>query len=270
MEVPRIRVCSRSRSHDELHGTATSHGRRTRPVDDKKLARVLVIDDELDLREVLRYNLGAAGHEVTLAENGVEGLARARADLPDLVLLDLMLPDLPGLEVCKALKQDSLTRDVQVLILTAKGEEIDRVVGFEIGADDYVVKPFSVRELVMRVKGMARRFQERRSARAISQSQGHPIFKWRGLELDPVRHRIFLDGAEASLRPLEFKLITIFLEHPGRMFTRAELLEEVWGVSGDMSTRTVDTHVRRLRERLGTYGEAVQTLHGFGYRLRDP
>jgi two-component system phosphate regulon response regulator PhoB len=232
--------------------------------------RILIVDDEPDLQRLVLFNLREAGFEVEAVGTGKEVVTKAHAFDPQVVILDLMLPDIPGTEVCRQLRSEPALADVAILMLTARADEYDRVLGFEVGADDYVVKPFSVRELVMRVKGMARRFQERRSARAISQSQGHPIFKWRGLELDPVRHRIFLDGAEASLRPLEFKLITIFLEHPGRMFTRAELLEEVWGVSGDMSTRTVDTHVRRLRERLGSYGEAVQTLHGFGYRLRDP
>src|SRR4029077_12556574 len=136
-----------------------------------------------------------------------------------------------------------------------------------VGADDYVVKPFSLRELTMRVKGLARRADERRLAR----SGGSDARKreWRGLSVDPARHRVYLDGDELSLRPLEFKLLAMLLEHPGRVFSRGELLEEAWGITSEVNTRTVDTHVRRLRERLGAHGEAVETVHGFGYRLRD-
>ena len=172
------------------------------------------------------------------------------------------------MEVCRALRADAVLGDVAVLMLTARGDEYDRVLGFEVGADDYVVKPFSVRELVMRVRALARRTAERRAARATTGSDQK--LRWKGLELDPVRHRVFVDEAELQLRPLEFKLIQVLLEHPGRVFTRGQLLEEVWGIAGEASSRTVDTHVRRLRERLGTYGEAVETVHGFGYRLKEP
>ena len=232
--------------------------------------RILIVDDEPDLQRLVLFNLNEAGFEAEAVGTAKQVLPKARVFEPHVVILDLMLPDLPGTEVCRQLRAEPALSDVAILMLTARADEYDRVLGFEVGADDYVVKPFSVRELVMRVKGMARRFQERRSARAVPQPQSNRMLRWRGLELDLVHHRIFTDGAEISLRPLEFKLITIFLENPGRMFNRRELLEEVWGVSGEVNTRTVDTHVRRLRERLGTYGEAVETMHGFGYRLRDP
>ncbi|HEY8088352.1 MAG TPA: winged helix-turn-helix domain-containing protein, partial [Polyangiaceae bacterium] len=179
----------------------------------------------------------------------------------------LNLPDVSGIDVCRSLRADPALRELPVLMLTARGGEVDRVVGFEVGADDYVVKPFSVRELVMRVKALARRTAERRAARATTGSDRK--LRWKGLELDPVRHRVFVDDVEQQLRPLEFKLIQVLLEHPGRVFTRGQLLEEVWGISGEASSRTVDTHVRRLRERLGVYGEAVETVHGFGYRLKE-
>ncbi len=178
-----------------------------------------------------------------------------------------MLPDISGTEVCRQLRRDPVLGDSAVLMLTARGDEYDRLLGFEVGADDYVVKPFSPRELVLRVRALARRTGERRAAR--STVAGEEKLAWRGLALDPVRHRVFLDGDELQLRPLEFKLIQLLLEHPGRVFTRAQLLEEVWGITGDPSSRTVDTHVRRLRERLGAYGEAVETVHGFGYRLKE-
>jgi two-component system phosphate regulon response regulator PhoB len=231
--------------------------------------RILVVDDEPDLQRLLLFNLGEAGFESEAVGTGKEALPKARTFNPHVVILDLMLPDIAGTEVCRQLRADPELSDVAILMLTARADEYDRVLGFEVGADDYVVKPFSVRELIMRVKGMARRFEERKSARAVARPPNQSPLKWRGLEIDPVHYRSFIDGAEISLRPLEFKLITIFLENPRRMFSRRNLLEEVWGVSGDLSTRTVDTHVRRLRERLGAYGEVVETLHGFGYRLRD-
>jgi two-component system phosphate regulon response regulator PhoB len=231
--------------------------------------RILLVDDEPDLQRLVLFNLREAGFEADAAGNGKDGLAKARDMLPQVVLLDLMLPDIPGTEVCRQMRSDEALADVAILMLTARGDEYDRVLGFEVGADDYVVKPFSVRELVMRVKGMARRFHERRAARTTA-LPANKLLQWRGLQIDSARHRVFADGAELSLRPLEFKLLTMLLEHPGRVFTRGELLEEVWGITSEVNTRTVDTHVRRLRERLGVYGEAVETVHGFGYRLREP
>ncbi len=230
---------------------------------------ILIVDDEPDLQRLVLFNLREAGFEVEAASTGKEGIAKARDLDPQVVVLDLMLPDTPGAEVCRQMRADPALADAAILMLTARGDEYDRVLGFEVGADDYVVKPFSVRELVMRVRGMARRFHERKAARAVAQPQANKLLKWRGLELDPTQHRVFVDGAELALRPLEFKLITMLLEHRGRVFTRRDLLEEVWGISSDVNTRTVDTHVRRLRERLGVYGEAVETVHGFGYRLRE-
>ncbi len=231
--------------------------------------RILLVDDEPDLQRLVLFNLREAGFEADAAGNGKDGLAKAREMLPQVVILDLMLPDIPGTEVCRQMRADEALADVAILMLTARGDEYDRVLGFEVGADDYVVKPFSVRELVMRVRGMARRFHERRAARTTAQPE-NKLLQWRGLTIDSARHRVFADGAELSLRPLEFKLLTMLLEHPGRVFTRGELLEEVWGITSEVNTRTVDTHVRRLRERLAAYGEAVETVHGFGYRLREP
>jgi two-component system phosphate regulon response regulator PhoB len=229
--------------------------------------RILLVDDEPDLQQLVAFNLREAGFETLAVATGAEGLAAARAMRPAVVILDLMLPDLAGTEVCRRLRADAELGDVPVLMLTARGDEFDRVLGFEVGADDYVVKPFSVRELVMRVKALARRASERNIARS-SAAEGKKL-TWRGLEVDPFRHRVYADGAELTLRPLEFKLVSLFLEHPGRVFSRAELLQEAWGITAEVNTRTVDTHVRRLRERLGNYGEAVETVHGFGYRLRD-
>ncbi len=230
--------------------------------------RILLVDDEPDLQRLLLFNLREAGFEVHAVGTGREGLATAHKVDPQVVVLDLMLPDVAGTEVCRQLRADPHLGDVAILMLTARGDEYDRVLGFEVGADDYVVKPFSVRELVMRVRALATRAHERRLAR--SSAGGENTLQWRTLVVDPSKHRVFLDGTELALRPLEFKLLTMLLEHPGRVFSRGELLEEVWGITSEVNTRTVDTHVRRLRERLGALGEAVETVHGFGYRLRDP
>lgn len=230
--------------------------------------RLLLVDDEPDLQQLLVFNLDAAGFAVEAVATGGAGIEAALRERPAVVILDLMLPDIPGTEVCRRLRSEEKLDDVGILMLTARGDEYDRVLGFEVGADDYVVKPYSVRELVLRVKALARRSSERFAARRASDAGTRHV--WRGLSVDPVRHRVFSDGTELSLRPLEYKLIATFLEHPGVVFSRAELLEEVWGMKPDTQTRTVDTHIRRLRERLGTYGEAIETVQGFGYRLRDP
>lgn len=228
---------------------------------------VLVVDDEEDIRRLLSFNLGEAGFRVEAVENGTDALTAASRLRPSVVVLDLMLPDVSGTEVCRRLRADADLADAAILMLTARGDEYDRVLGFEVGADDYVVKPFSVRELVMRVKGLAVRSRERRLARG-ARDEGKRL-SWRGLVVDPTRHRVLVDGVELSLRPLEYKLLAIFVEHPGRVLSRNDLLQEVWGISPDTNTRTVDTHIRRLRERLGAYSEAIETVHGFGYRLRE-
>jgi len=229
---------------------------------------VLVVDDEEDIRRLVTFNLDEAGFRVEAVDTGTIALSAATRLRPAVVVLDLMLPDLSGTEVCRRLRADPDLADAAILMLTARGDEYDRVLGFEVGADDYVVKPFSVRELVMRVRGLAVRARERRLARGAS-DEGKRL-QWRGLEVDPIRHRVTIDGAELGLRPLEYKLLAIFVEHPGKVFSRTDLLQEVWGISPETNTRTVDTHIRRLRERLGAFSEAIETVHGFGYRLRDP
>jgi two-component system phosphate regulon response regulator PhoB len=230
--------------------------------------RILLVDDEPELRELVTFSLREAGFEVDAVGSGQAGLALAAKIRPAVIVLDLMLPDLSGTEVCRSLRADPLLADVGVIMLTGRGEEYDRILGFEAGTDDYLVKPFSVRELVMRVRALGRRTSLRSAVRTTTATARK--LRWRGLELDPLRHRVFVEGAELQLRPLEFKLIHVLLDHPGRVFSRGQLLEEVWGISGEATSRTVDTHVRRLRERLGVHGEAVETVHGFGYRLKEP
>jgi two-component system phosphate regulon response regulator PhoB len=223
---------------------------------------ILLVDDERDLLSLLDFNLRAAGFETLLATTGEQALQHLRRRVPDLVLLDLMLPDIPGTEVCRQIKTDARTKHVPVVMLTAKGEEVDRVVGFEIGADDYVTKPFSVRELVLRLKAIARRTGSRPSERP-PESVG-PI------RVDVDAHRAYVDGGEIQLTPLEFKLLTTLMARLGRVQSREQLLEDVWEMSSEVETRTVDTHVKRLREKLGSGRDLLETVRGVGYRLVEP
>ena len=225
------------------------------------MARILVIEDEPDIQQVLDYNLREKGHKVFIAGKGEEGLRIARDKRPDLVLLDLMLPDIPGTEVCKALKTDPSLKNTQVVMLTAKGEEIDRVVGFELGADDYVVKPFSVRELLLRVTAILRRSQ--------GEQEAATSFQFGRLRVDREAHRVWANEAELELTALEFKLLVTLYDRRNRVQTRAALLSDVWGIDADITTRTVDTHVKRLREKLGDAGNYIETVRGVGYRFAD-
>jgi two-component system phosphate regulon response regulator PhoB len=225
------------------------------------MPRILVIEDERDLQQILAYNLRKEGHEVFQALDGSEGLRATKAHKPDLVLLDLMLPDLPGTEVCKALKADAATREIPVLMLTAKGEEIDRVLGFELGAEDYVVKPFSVRELLLRVQAILRRLHSAKSAEP-EESVAFGL-----LRIDTAAHRAWVDDTEIQLTSIEFRLLVMLYERRNRVQTRASLLEDVWGLQADTETRTVDTHVKRLREKLGTAEAYIETVRGVGYRF---
>jgi two-component system phosphate regulon response regulator PhoB len=224
---------------------------------------VLLVDDERDLLALLDFNLRAAGFETVLATTGEQALLQLRRRIPDLVVLDLMLPDLPGTEVCRQIKGDPRTKHVPVVMLTARGEELDRVVGFELGADDYVTKPFSVRELVLRLRAVTRRSAGGRAHERTPEAVG-PI------RVDVDAHRAFVDGAEIQLTPLEFRLLATLMARLGRVQSREQLLEDVWGMSSELETRTVDTHVKRLREKLGSGRDLLETVRGIGYRLVDP
>src|SRR5881275_440576 len=221
---------------------------------------ILIIEDETDVADLLSLNLRKAGFRVSTAGDGASGLQKARDDRPDFIVLDLMLPKMSGLEVCKVLKGDSATRHIPILMLTARAEEIDRVVGLEFGADDYVTKPFSPREVILRIKAILRRgtseeINDRLSAGPIS--------------IDPTRHEVLVNGKAVDLTSLEFKLLRTLMQRRGRVQERDRLLNEVWGYESVIDTRTVDTHVRRLREKLGKAGDIVETVRGFGYRLRE-
>jgi DNA-binding response OmpR family regulator len=223
--------------------------------------KILVIEDEADVVDLLTLQLRkAGGFLVSTARDGADGLKKARAELPALIVLDLMLPRMPGLEVCKVLKTDSATRHIPIIMLTAKAEEVDRIVGLEFGADDYVTKPFSPREVLLRIKAILRRGDNDSTEENLT----------RGLiTIDPARHHVFVGGKRISLTAVEFKLLSMLMRRPGRVQSRDRLLNEVWGYEAAIDTRTVDTHVRRLREKLGKASNAVETVRGFGYRLRE-
>ena len=227
------------------------------------MTSVLLVDDERDLLSIVDFNLRAAGLETLLATTGEQALSVIRRRIPDLVLLDLMLPDMSGTEVCRRIKADPRTKHLPVVMLTAKGEEVDRVVGFELGADDYVTKPFSPRELVLRVKAVLRRSGPGKTSERPPERVG-PI------RVDVDSHRAFADGVEIQLTPLEFKLLTTLMARLGRVQSREQLLEDVWEMSAEVETRTVDTHVKRLREKLGSGRDLLETVRGIGYRLVDP
>jgi len=227
---------------------------------------VLIVDDEQDLVTTLEYNLEREGFTTRSALNGEQALEQAAlAPAPDLVLLDLMLPDIPGTEVCRRLRSLQATKNTPVIMLTAKSEEIDRVVGFEIGADDYVTKPFSVRELLLRIRAVLRRTQVPAPA---PKTEGEPELVFGDLRVDSAAHQAWLGDSEIALTALEFKLLTTLVSRRGRVQTRKLLLDDVWGIQADISTRTVDTHVKRLRQKLGAAGEYIETLRGVGYRFR--
>lgn len=225
------------------------------------MARIVVVEDEQDLRQVLEYNLRREGHEVATAGTAAQGIAAVREFRPEVVLLDLMLPDGSGTDVCRVIKESPDTRDASVIMVTARGEEIDRVVGFELGVDDYVVKPFSVRELGLRIAAVLRR------ARAVTQREEAPRTVFGVLEIDRGAHRVWVDGTEIELTALEFKLLVTLYERRNRVQTRAALLDDVWGIQADITTRTVDTHVKRLREKLESARDYVETVRGVGYRF---
>ena len=223
--------------------------------------RILIVEDENDVVDLLTLNLRkAGGFLISKAGDGATGLTKARAEKPDFIILDLMLPKIPGLEVCKILKSEAATRHIPILMLTARAEEIDRVVGLECGADDYVTKPFSPREIVLRIKAILRRGATEEADDRLSAG---PI------TIDPARHEVLVNGKRVKLTSLEFKLLRTLMQRRGRVQERDRLLNEVWGYESVIDTRTVDTHVRRLREKLGRAGEVVETVRGFGYRVRE-
>jgi two-component system phosphate regulon response regulator PhoB len=221
---------------------------------------ILIVEDERDVVDLLTLNLRkAGGFIVSTASDGVAGLNKARTEKPAFIILDLMLPKMPGLEVCKILKSDPATQHIPIMMLTAKAEEIDRIVGLEFGADDYVTKPFSPREVILRIRAILRRGESKEGERLTA----GPI------AIDPARHQVSVSGKRVNLTSIEFKLLRTLVQRRGRVQERDRLLNEVWGYESVIDTRTVDTHVRRLREKLGKAGNVIETVRGFGYRLRE-
>ncbi len=232
----------------------------------QRVGRVLVIEDEPDVAELMRYNLAKDGYEVQVAANGPDGLTRARMFRPDMILLDLMLPQLNGWEVCRRLRQDSDTRGIAVIMVTGRVEEGDKVLGLEIGADDYVTKPFSPRELLARIHAVVRRGK-------VAEAAGRPIrLKAGELEIDRHRFEVTMKGRRVEVTPREFELLAALVGTPGRVFGRQELLDLVWGQEGFVEPRTVDVHMARLRAKFTAAKlppPAIETVRGVGYRFRE-
>lgn len=221
--------------------------------------KILVVDDEPDAVELIEFNLKSAGYDVVTAADGEEALKKARSSLPNLIVLDLMLPEVDGLEVCKILRRDPKTSSIPIVMLTAKAAEIDRVLGLELGADDYVTKPFSPRELVLRVKRLLRTESETDKPKDFVQVKD--------LSIDVPAHRVEVKGKPIDLTATEFKLLTVLAQRRGRVQSRDQLLQDVWEYDSLIDTRTVDTHMRRLREKLGAAAKYLDTVRGVGYRF---
>ena len=228
------------------------------------MATILVVDDEEPIRELLRFNLEKEGYRVSVAKDGQEALKHVENDHPDLIVLDLMLPGMDGLEVCRKLRSNPKFQQIPIIMLTAKGEEIDKVLGLEIGADDYMTKPFSPRELLARIKARLRRLNPKEEA-------DDQIIVRGELQVDVSGFRVYVRGEETELTPKEFELLRVLVAHPGKVYSRDELLERIWGYEYDGDTRTVDVHVRHLRlkvERDPSNPEYIETLRGIGYRFK--
>ncbi len=222
--------------------------------------RILIVEDDTDILHLLSYNVQSAGFDIVTAMDGNAALAMVKQHSPDLIILDLMIPGIDGFEVCKELKRNPETRNMPVIMLTAKGEEVDRIVGLELGADDYVVKPFSPRELILRIRAILRR--------ATSEAVPETVWQNEGLRVDFEGHKLMVDDEDVSLTATEFKLLSELIRNPGKVQTRDQLLDRVWAYQFDGYARTVDTHVRRLRQKLGHYSDWVETVRGVGYRFR--
>lgn len=223
--------------------------------------KILVVDDETDVIDMLVINLRAAGFNVVAAEDGASALTKVRKELPSLIILDLMLPQMSGLEVCKTLKSDMATRHIPIIMLTAKAEEVDKIVGLELGADDYVTKPFSPREMILRVNRSLRRGKDK------TPSVEKLVIG--DLVLDHSRHEVLVKNAPVDLTATEFKLLALLMDRRGRVQGRDRLLNDVWGYETVIDTRTVDTHVRRLREKMGSLASYIETVRGVGYRISE-
>ncbi len=226
-------------------------------------AQILIVEDERDIADLLRYNLQEAGFKADYVRNGADALQQALEKTPDLILLDVMLPEVDGMIVCRLLKNDPRTKNIPIVMVTAKTEEKDRVAGLELGADDYITKPFSPREVVLRVSAVLRRIQIGKQTESTKQIETH------GVTIDLDKHQVLTESDSIDLTATEFKLITLFAQSPGRVFTRDILMDVIWGQDYYGIDRTVDTHVSRLRRKLGEFGKHIETVHGVGYRFKE-
>jgi len=224
--------------------------------------KILVVEDDKHISKLLRYNLEKAGFQCAIVITGEEAFEVMEQQVFDLIILDIMLPKMDGFEVCKELRQDKRFASIPVIMLTAKGEEVDRIVGLELGADDYMVKPFSPRELILRVKAILRRGIKK-------EKETKEILTAENLKVDLPRHKVTVGNKEVNLTAMEFKLLVILLERQGRVQTRDQLLSDVWNIDADVTTRTIDTHIKRLRQKLGRTGKLIETVRGLGYRFSE-
>ena len=222
--------------------------------------RVLIVEDERDLVELLTYNLQREGYETIVAHDGQEGLRKAQTHLPDLILLDIMLPGMNGTDICRTIRAGERTRDIPIIILSAKSEETDQIVGFSLGADDYVTKPFSAKVLMQKIKALKRRLE--------NGGDNSDVIEYMGLKIDRSRHRAYADDKELDLTPTEFRLLEVLLRQPGRAFNRHQLMDAAIGEGAIVLERTIDVHIKTLRKKLGD-GEMIETVRGVGYRLRE-
>ncbi|MDB3951860.1 response regulator transcription factor [Gammaproteobacteria bacterium] len=222
--------------------------------------KILIIEDEPDIRKTLEYNISREGYKVVCASSLSKGKEQINSSEFSLILLDLMLPDGSGLDLCREIKSDKDKSSTPIIILTAKDDEVDKVVGFELGADDYVTKPFSVRELILRIKAVLKRGAEKKETLEVQRQFGE-------LTMDIDSHEVFVNNEQIILTALEFRLLRQLVDRRGRVQSRDQLLSDVWGYSAEVTTRTVDTHIKRLREKLGTMGKYVQTIRGVGYKF---
>ncbi len=230
--------------------------------------KILVVDDEAYIVELVKFNLEKEGYEVVVAHDGLIALDMVREELPDLIILDIMIPHMDGLEVCRLLKQDQAYKTIPIIMLTAKGEELDTILGLEMGADDYIKKPFSPREMLARVNARLRALRILRAEKAV----GQKICVFKELIVVPEKYEVFLGENKLELTPKEFELLTLMLSNPGKVFTRETLLEKVWGYEFSGDTRTVDVHIRHLRQKLSddfSYPDYIETVRGVGYRFAE-
>jgi len=224
--------------------------------------RILIVEDDPHISKLVKYNFERAGFLCIVTVTGEDALDILDKTPVDLIILDIMLPKMDGLETCRLIKHDQRFSAVPVMILTAKGEEVDRIVGLELGADDYIVKPFSPRELVLRVKAVLRRGQQKKEKIKDILSAGDIV-------VDIPRHKVTAHKKEIELSPMEFKLLSVLIDRKGRVQSRDQLLADVWGLSSEVTTRTIDTHVKLLRQKLGKAGDSIQTVRGIGYKIDD-